>query len=81
MAAIVSPEKRAATYEDAHLPPFDKLFASLIEKRPAFLGTDDLTGTEQIHAEIDGEYRRLLEAAQGKGVTCRRIFHEKNSTD
>jgi hypothetical protein len=56
-------------YDFCGLTRFDKLFAGLIEKRPAFLGTDDLAGTEDIQAEIDADYGRLLEAAYGKGVT------------
>ncbi len=51
---------------------FDKLFAGLIDKRPAWLDPNDRDGCEEAIAEIDGNYGRLLEAAYGKGGTSPR---------
>ncbi len=47
---------------------FDKLFTGLVAKRPAFIDPGDRFGTEEIHAEYDADYGRLLEQAYGKGV-------------
>ena len=48
----------------------DKLFAGLIDKRPAWLDPNDGTGCEEIIGEIDGTYGRLLEAADDPDAKC-----------
>lgn len=65
---MFTPRADGRGYDFSGPTRFDKLFTDLVARRPAWMDPNDRTGTEEIHAEYDADYGRLLEQAYGKGV-------------